>query len=118
MGSLRRVLLTLLLPLLLSATFASAQSTLAITSGPNYGTVSIGEVQAPLTASGGSGTGYAFSVLTGSLPPGISLRTDLPSFFPATAAAGLIGLATTPGTYNFTLLLTDSVNNRITQAAT
>ncbi|MDO8678503.1 MAG: carboxypeptidase-like regulatory domain-containing protein, partial [Acidobacteriota bacterium] len=73
--------------------------------GANFGTASIGQLQVPLSATGGDGT-YAWSVIAGSLPPGVSLRTDLPSFFPSTASAGLIGVATTPGTYNFTLRVT------------
>ena len=43
------------------------------------------------------------SLTSGSLPPGISLRTDFPNFFNSSASAGLIGVATTPGTYYFTL---------------
>lgn len=77
-----------------------------ITSGPNY-SWSIGEVQQALTASGGNGT-YTWSLASGSLPPGLSLRTDVPSSFPAGANAGLIGVATTAGTYNFTLQVTSN----------
>ena len=76
--------------------------TLSIGSGPNFGTFSIGQVETPLSATGGDGT-YAWSVVAGSLPPGISLRTDNPSSFPPTASAGLVGVATTPGLYTFTL---------------
>ena len=67
----------------------------------------IGLVQQSLTTVGGNGT-YAWSVIAGALPPGISLRTDLPSFFTSDASAGLIGVATTPGTYNFTLRVTSN----------
>ena len=58
-------------------------------------------------ASGGSGT-YAWSLVSVSLPPGLSLRTDVPGSFPAGASAGLIGVATTAGTYNFTLQVTSN----------
>src|SRR5687768_12084318 len=70
--------------------------------GPNFGTFSIGQLETSLSATGGDGTNYAWSVILGSLPPGVSIRTDKPSFFPPGASAGLIGVATTPGTYNFT----------------
>ncbi len=72
------------------------------TQGSNFGTYSIGEVQIPLTATGGDGA-YTWSVAAGALPPGVSLRTDKDSWFSAESSAGLIGLATTPGVYNFTL---------------
>ena len=71
---------------------------LSIVSGPDFGTSSIGLVETPLVATGGSGP-YAWSVVDGSLPPGMALRTDNPSSFPATASAGLVGVATMPGTY-------------------
>jgi hypothetical protein len=88
-----------------------AMASLTITSGPNYGTWSIGEIQVQLTATGGSG-GYSWSVVSGSLPPGLALRTDVPPFFSAGATAGLIGVATappsSPTTYNFTLKVTSN----------
>lgn len=65
----------------------------------------VGEFQLPLAASGGNGT-YAWEVVSGSLPPGVALRTDLPSWFPPNASAGLIGVATAAGTYVFTLRAT------------
>jgi hypothetical protein len=73
--------------------------------GPNFGTHSIGQIEIPLTATRGDGT-YVWSVVGGALPPGISVRTDKPQFFPTNASAGLIGVATAPGTYNFTLRVT------------
>ncbi len=79
----------------------------SITVGPDFGTWSIGEIQTPLTATGGNGA-FVWSVTSGSLPPGLALRTDVPSFFPSGTAAGLIGVATTPGTYSFTLSVTSS----------
>src|SRR5579864_3803460 len=77
---------------------ASAQP--IITSGPNYCCWSIGEVGQPLTASRGDGT-YTWSLVGGSLSPGVSIRTDVPKYFPAGSGAGLIGVATTVGTYSF-----------------
>ena len=78
-----------------------------ITSGPNYCCWSVGEINQALTATGGKGT-YTWSLAGGSLPPGISIRTDVPSYFPAGTSAGLIGVATTVGTYNFTLQVSSS----------
>jgi hypothetical protein len=78
---------------------------ISFSQGPNFGTYSIGDVEIPLTATGGSEK-YRWSVINGSLPPGMALRTDSASWFPAGAAAGLIGVATTPGTYHFTLKVT------------
>ena len=77
-----------------------------ITSGSNFGVFSIGEVQIALTATGGSGP-YTWTV-NGTLPPGLALRTDLPSFFPAGTTAGIIGVATTPGTFNFSVTVTSA----------
>jgi uncharacterized protein (TIGR03437 family) len=86
-----------------------------ITSGPGYCCWSIGEINQALTATGGNGT-YTWSLVSGSLPPGISIRTDVPSYFPSGTSAGLIGVATTVGTYNFTLQATSS-GQSITQSA-
>ena len=97
-----------LLAIVLALWTASAVSaqTLTQNQGPNLGTWVEGFIQLQLAASGGGGNGtYVWSLVpgTGSLPPGISLRTDVPSFFSANANAGLIGIATTPGNYSFTL---------------
>jgi uncharacterized protein (TIGR03437 family) len=78
---------------------------LFITNGANLGTFSMGEIQLSLVASGGTGS-YSWSVLTGFLPTGVALRTDTPSFFPSNAHAGLMGVATVPGLYSFTLQVT------------
>jgi hypothetical protein len=55
---------------------------------------------ASIAASGGTG-GYTFSVSSGSLPSGVQLAT----------AGQLYGTVTAPGTYNFTAVVTDSLNN-------
>ncbi|MEK7404661.1 MAG: putative Ig domain-containing protein, partial [Acidobacteriota bacterium] len=57
---------------------------------------SIGRVETPLDAVGGTGT-YTWSLTSCSIP-GIALRTDVSSGW--TAKAGLLGVATTPGTYS------------------
>src|SRR4029078_13010222 len=69
--------------------------------GPAFGTRSIGQIEIPSSATGGGGDGtYTWSIVAGTLPPGLALRTDPGMVFPQNAAAGLIGVATTPGTYN------------------
>jgi hypothetical protein len=87
--------------LLFTAEAARAQ---AVTTnvGTDLGAFSTGEIQFQLIASGGNGT-YTWDITAGSLPPGLALRTDKPSWFPANASAGLIGVATATGRYNFTL---------------
>jgi hypothetical protein len=64
----------------------------------NLGTYSIGDVWAQL-----AGEGVWAAPDPAKLPPGVSLRTDVPPFFNPNAHAGLIGIATTPGDYVFTL---------------
>src|SRR5215831_15751507 len=87
----------------------TAASQLAILEGPDFGTVSIGVVDGlPVSATGGSV--YTWTLSSGSLPPGLSIRTDIPTWFPAGASAGLIGVATTPGTYTFTLRVTSGTD--------
>ena len=70
--------------------------------GPDLGAFSTGELQFSLTATGGNGT-YTWDITAGALPPGVALRTDKPSWFPSNASAGLIGVPTVPGHYNFTI---------------
>ncbi|MBF9149661.1 putative Ig domain-containing protein [Novosphingobium sp. 1Y9A] len=55
-----------------------------------------------LSASGGTGSGYTFSLTTGSLPPGLVL----------TPGTGVVsGTPTTPGSYSFTARVVDSAGN-------
>jgi hypothetical protein len=82
---------------------------LAITTGPGLGTWTLGPVQVQLDATGGTG-GYTWAYVSGTLPPGLSLRTDVPSFFSPGTAAGLIGVATAPGNYSFTLSVTSGTS--------
>lgn len=56
------------------------------------------EYSASFSATGGPGIFYSFALVSGTLPPGISL-----------ASSGILGTPTTPGTYNFTIQATDSV---------
>ncbi|HUP04955.1 MAG TPA: putative Ig domain-containing protein, partial [Bryobacteraceae bacterium] len=92
-----------------TATLVSGQP-LSNATNPN-GTFSMGTWEFPLSASGGSGT-YTWTLTSGSLPPGIALRADVPFFFQSNQQAGLLGVATTTGTYNFTLQLSDGTTNQ------
>ncbi|PYR52929.1 MAG: hypothetical protein DMF89_01055, partial [Acidobacteria bacterium] len=78
----------LLLLLLVRVAPAAAQA--------NLGTFSIGQVEIPLAAPD------TWSFDFGTLPPGVTLRSDPPSWAPW-ANATLSGVATTPGNYFFNL---------------
>lgn len=56
----------------------------------------------PLAASGGTGTGYYWTVATGSLPPGMYLDST------GTPPPAIKGTPTAAGDYSFTLQVTDS----------
>jgi hypothetical protein len=77
---------------------------------PNFGTWSVGEVAIALEATGGSGPGtYTWQIVGGALPAGVSLRSDMaawPSWPNPNTSGMLLGVATTPGTYNFVLRVT------------
>jgi uncharacterized protein (TIGR03437 family) len=73
--------------------------------GNNFGSWPLGAIQYALNASGGNGT-YTWSLVNGSLPTGLAIRTDGPFAGAGGALAGLIGVATTPGNYAFTLSVT------------
>ena len=60
-----------------------------------------GQIYASVIAATGGTGNYTFGVSSGSLPSGVQIAT----------AGQLYGTATTPGTYNFTALVTDSSNN-------
>jgi subtilisin family serine protease len=63
-----------------------------------------------VTATGGTGS-YAWSLFSGTLPPGLSITQGTPS-------ATLAGTPTTVGTYNFTLQVADGASNTDTQSYT
>ncbi|MGA2260956.1 MAG: Ig domain-containing protein, partial [Acidobacteriota bacterium] len=73
----------------------------------------LGRTEMTLNADGGSG-GYTWSVLSGTLPPGLMIRTDVPTGWSPATTAGIIGVATTAGAYSATIKVTDSVNNTAT----
>jgi large repetitive protein len=80
--------------------------------GPIFGPLAIGRLSSNiLTPIGGAGT-HTWSVVAGSLPPGLSLITG--SSLPASVlppSAALNGVPTTEGTHNFTLRVDDSTGN-------
>jgi large repetitive protein len=86
---------------------------LAIATGNS--THCIGRVEIELSATGGTETGYTWSVVSGRLPTGLSLRTDTPPWFDPDTTAGLIGVAAETGTYSFTLQVVDSESNTAIQ---
>jgi len=94
---------------------SQAFAQLTITTGDS--TWSIGQIESELNANGGTGNEYTWSVVNGELPPGLALRTDIPSWFSPGVTAGVIGVATTPGTYPFTLQVT-SGNETVTKLVT
>ena len=103
----RRFCLPLFLFFAMIAVAPAAQAQpLAITSTGDYGTLSIGEVHLPFTATGGTGS-YFWSIVNPALqPPGLAIRNDLPTQY-APATHGLSGIATTPGTYVFDVRVFD-----------
>ncbi|MEQ1730196.1 MAG: Ig domain-containing protein, partial [Vicinamibacterales bacterium] len=105
--------IVLLLLALLGLSSSRAEAQLAITAcpGPSSGSVlGVGLVDSlPLSATGGSGP-YTWTLVGGSLPPGLSIRTDVPPFITdPTATAVIAGVATTAGgPYNFTVRVTSN----------
>lgn len=75
------------------------------------GTIHRGYV-APITATGGTGAGYTWSVTTGSLPPGLTLATS------GTPATQLSGAPTAGGSFTFTVRVVDSAGSSDTQSFT
>jgi len=64
---------------------------------------------AEIQTAGGSGTGYEWAVVSGALPPGLSLT-------PATPAATLSGVPTEAGSFDFTLEVDDAQSGTATRA--
>ena len=92
----------------LSITIAAAAAlTITTTSLPGG---SVGQAYSQsVTATGGT-TPYSWSVVSGSLPPGLSLSPT------GTPSATISGTPTTAGTHNFTVQVTDNVAATDTQA--
>jgi hypothetical protein len=106
------VLTTLLVALFGLSSGASAQPTITACPAVSTGGIAgIGVVDAlPLTATGGTGPVYSWTLAAGTLPPGLSIRSDVPAFITdPTATAFLAGVATSAGgPYNFTLRVTNN----------
>ncbi len=96
----------------LSIYAAGSGPSVVINTGANLGPVSIGTVQIPLIAVGGTGA-YTWSITGGALPPGLSLRTDLQTNPPQGTSAEIAGVATTASTtpYSFTLMATSGTQS-------
>jgi hypothetical protein len=71
--------------------------------GPDLGLRSVGWQEIPLSATGATAP-YTWSVVSGSLPPGFSIRADVPASFPRTRTRGS-SAATAQGHF-FTLHVT------------
>ena len=90
-----------------SITVSTAASTLTITTTLLSAATVSTAYSATLTATGGSGTGYTWTLASGTLPAGLAL----------TAATGVIaGTPTTAGTSTFTVRVTDSAASTASQA--
>ncbi len=96
---------------LLFSSLATSAWGLSITTNSNLGTFPIGYLQTPLNASGGSGV-YTWSLASGTLAPGLNIAV-----FPGGSQIGLLGIATTPGNYSFSLTVGDG-STSVTQAFT
>jgi hypothetical protein len=91
-------------------TAAHAQPAIVACPAPPPGTaLGVGLVDGlALSATGGPTSTYAWTLAAGTLPPGLSIRTDVPPFITdPTATAVLAGVATTAGSYDFTLRVTN-----------
>jgi hypothetical protein len=88
----------------------------SINMGSDFGQQPTGPLYLQLNSSGGSGA-HTWSLASGTLPPGMNLRGPL-SWFSSSATGGLTGVATTPGTYGFTLRATDALGGSATMAFT
>ena len=87
-----------------SYTVAPAPTITTASPLPNGSTT--GAYSQTFAATGGSGTGYVWSLFSGSLPNGITLSSG----------GGLSGTPTQAGNFNFTIEVTDSANRSATKA--
>lgn len=96
-----------------SGTTTSSSTSYTVAPAPTITTASplpagntIGAYSQTFAATGGSGTGYVWSLFSGSLPAGLTLSP----------AGVLSGTATAAGNFNFTVEVTDSANRSATKA--
>lgn len=98
----------------------SAASSLSIVVGPRLAVTTqslpvatqTNSYSTSIAASGGSGTSYTWSVVSGSLPPGMALAGS------GTPSTTLSGAPTASGTFNFVVRVTDSRGGFDSQALT
>jgi hypothetical protein len=114
-----QILFTVCICLTLAVTAAAARGpqALAITSPQDLGTISLGRMEIPLSATGGT-PGYTWRLTGGTLPPGMAVRGDVPSYWSPDTYGGLIGVASATGSYSFTLEVKDAVNATASQTFT
>lgn len=84
----------------MTSTGGSGNCVITLGDIPTTGTVGI-TYGATIGAVGGTGSGYVFTLASGSLPAGVAMG----------ASGTLNGTPTTAGTYTFTVLVTDSAGN-------
>jgi hypothetical protein len=102
--------LVLLVSVAMLAVVPAALAQPVIANGCDFGTQSIGVLDGfGLTATGGAGGPYTWTLASGQLPPGVSIRTDLASWLQGTSAsANLAGVAITAGVWNSRIRVTDA----------
>lgn len=88
----------------------SDKGTLRITTATLPPAITSGAYSVPISASGGSHSSYSWSLLSGSLPPGLGLS---PTGTPDTS---IMGVPTSPGLFAFTLQVQDSAGAAATRA--
>jgi Putative Ig domain/NHL repeat len=92
-----------------SLTLVVSPSLTIVTTSLPAGTVGAAYAQS-VTATGGSGSGYLWSVSAGSLPPGLTLSGT------GSPVASLSGAPLSTGSFNFTLQVVDSASNQASRA--
>ncbi len=95
---------------------AASAPSVTITNGSNFGTWLLGPRENGLNSTGGNGT-YVWALVSGTLPPGCSLRPDFPTYFSLSTTGNLSCVTTTTGNYSFTLSVTSN-GQTATQAFT
>ena len=86
--------------------------------GPNFGTRSFGTFNLQLTTTGGRPP-YHYSLTPGAtVVPGMRVQDGQPLPIGFTATGGYLGVLTTPGVFNTSIRVTDSVGSRFDRAIT
>jgi hypothetical protein len=111
-----RIALTLVF---VSFTASSAWAQLSLPGGTNF-TASLTTFQLQLAATGGTAP-YHYSLTPGAtVVPGLRVQDGppLPTSFPASVTGGLIGVLNTPGVFNTSIRVTDSLGATLDKAIT